>query len=75
MTIFLHPDEIVALTGIRGGNKGHTREQRQISVLKAQKIPFYVNAAGRPVVARAVIEGSPRPKVAAPWEPGVMAHG
>lgn len=75
--VFLHPDEIAELTGIRGGYKGKTREQRQIAQLKLQKLPFYVNAAGRPMVARAVIEGrqAPQSEPVASWEPGVMAHG
>lgn len=72
--MFLEPDEIAKLTGIRGGYKGKTREQRQIAVLKGQKIPFYINAAGRPIVARAVIEGGKAEvKAVACWEPGVMA--
>lgn len=73
--MFLTPDEIARLTGIRGGYRGKTREQRQIAQLRAQKVPFFVNAAGRPVVARAVIEGGAQPKEVASWEPGVMAHG
>lgn len=74
--LFLEPDEIVKLTGIRGGYRGKTREQRQIVQLRAQKVPFYVNAAGRPIVARAVIEGGKaEPRAVASWEPGVMAHG
>lgn len=74
---FLHPEEIAELTGIRGGYKGKTREERQISQLKIQKVPFFVTAAGRPKVARAVIEGrpGPAPDPVASWEPGVMAHG
>lgn len=71
--LFLEPEEIAKLTGIRGGVKGKSREERQIAQLRAQKVPFFVNAAGRPVVARAAIEGGPRPKEVASWEPGVMA--
>lgn len=75
-SLFLEPGEVASLTGIRGGHKGKTREQRQIAQLKAQKIPFHVTAAGRPVVARAVIEGrQARAEPVASWEPGVMAHG
>lgn len=75
--LFLAPNDIVSLTGVRGGYRGKTREQRQIEVLRKQKIPFFINAAGRPVVAKAVIEGSAAPKHSAPlsWEPGIMAHG
>ena len=73
--MFLEPEEIAKLTGIRGGYKGKTREQRQVAQLKAQKIPFYVTAAGRPMVARAVIEGKQsQAEPVASWEPEV-AHG
>ncbi len=74
---FLEPAEVAELTGIRGGYKGKTREQRQIEQLKAQKIPFFLTIAGRPKVARAVIEGrqSAQAEPVASWEPGVMAHG
>jgi hypothetical protein len=74
---FLDPEEIAELTGIRGGYKGKTREQRQIDQLKAQKVPFFLTVAGRPKVARAVIEGrqAAKPEPVASWEPGVMAHG
>lgn len=75
--VFLEPDEVADLTGIRGGYKGKTREQRQIEQLKSQKVPFFVTAGGRPKVARAVIEGRTAsvPEPVASWEPGVMAHG
>ena len=75
--MFLEPSEIAQLTGIRGGHRGKTREQRQIAILRAQKVPFYITAAGRPVVARAVIEGGAHqpPKERTAWEPGVMLHG
>ena len=73
--MFLTSDEIARLTGIRGGYRGKTREQRQIAQLRVQKVPFFVNAAGRPVVARAAIEGGAQPKEVASREPGVMAHG
>lgn len=77
MGMFLEPQEIAELTGVRGGCKGKTREQRQIAVLRSQKVPFYVNAANRPVVARAVVEGgrTPAPAPVQKWEPGVMSNG
>lgn len=71
MSIFLTPEEVAELTGIRAGRCGKSREQRQIDALKAMKIPHYVNAAMRPVVARAVIEGNtaqPKPQEQG-WEP------
>lgn len=75
MSLFLNTEEMAELTGIRAGKDGKTREQRQIATLRQMNIPHYVNAAGRPVVARAVIEGgaAPPPPVLA-WEPR-LAHG
>lgn len=58
MGIFLTPEEIAELTGIRRGCKGKSREQRQVTALKSMGVPHYVNAAKRPIVARAAIEGS-----------------
>jgi hypothetical protein len=57
MTMFLSQDDIIELTGISQGKAGKTRFELQIAALKKMKVPHYVNAAGRPVVARAVIEG------------------
>jgi hypothetical protein len=73
-SMFLTAQEVAELTGIRGGWRGKTREQRQIDTLRKMKVPHYVNAAGRPVVARAVIEGiGAAPEVVETWEPG-LAH-
>jgi hypothetical protein len=75
MSTFLTEKDMVELTGIRQGKDGKTREQRQVDTLRKMKIPHYVNAVGRPIVARAVIEGIgavPQPVVA--WEPR-LAHG
>lgn len=68
---FLDADDLAELTGIRGGNKGHTRAQRQIAALVAMKVPHYINAAGLPVVARAVVEGgrAPASTSASAWQP------
>ena len=75
-SLFLKPEDIAMLTGIRGGSRGKTREQRQVAILNKQKIPYFLNAAGRPVVTRSSIEGG---KVQAAtiesWEPGVFQHG
>lgn len=64
--MFLTPEELVALTG---------RKVRRLQVeqLRTMGIPFYVNAVGRAVVVRSVLEGSkeqqqPRPK----WQPKVL---
>lgn len=75
MTTFLTEKDMVELTGIRQGKDGRTREQRQVDILRKMKIPHYVNAVGRPIVARAVIEGvAPPPMPTASWEPR-LAHG
>ena len=64
MTMFLTELELVELTGYR-------QPAKQVAHLKAQRIPFHVNRAGHPRVARAILEGG---KVAAPkttttWSP------
>lgn len=72
--LLLEPPEVAKLTGIKGGYKGKTREQRQIAQLTAQKIPFYVTAAGKPAVVRAMIEGGAAratPPPAPGWEPNI----
>lgn len=75
MALFLTTDEIKELTGVRGGKPGRTREQRQADCLRSMKIPFYLNAVGRPIVSRSAIEGT-KTKEAAPltWEPAI-SHG
>lgn len=48
--LFLSPEEIAFLTGRR-------RAAHQIATLRAMGIPYWTNAAGKPVVTRAAIEG------------------
>ncbi|OYQ41055.1 hypothetical protein CHU94_08055 [Rhodoferax sp. TH121] len=73
MSLFLSPDDIAELTGISRGEAGKTRFELQIAALKKMKVPHYVNAAGRPVVARAVIEGGAQPEIRQPtWEPRLV---
>lgn len=72
-SMFLQPVEVAELTGVRTGRAGKTREARQIEALRKMKILHYVNAAGRPIVARAIIEGrtvAPEPAQAA-WSPSL----
>lgn len=57
MTTFLTTEEVAELTGIRRGKDGKTREQLQARALSSMRIPHHVNIVGRPIVARAVIEG------------------
>lgn len=72
---FLSAEEVGELTGVRIGRRGKTREQLQVEWLLTSGIPFWTNARGRPIIARAVIEGrqavaeAPRKK----WQPKVLA--
>ncbi|MGU7780690.1 DUF4224 domain-containing protein [Burkholderia sp. PU8-34] len=75
---FLSVEEVAELTGIRTGRRGKTREQLQAEWLRSSGLPFWMNARGRPIVARIAIEGragvapaveSPRPK----WQPPTLA--
>jgi hypothetical protein len=67
--MFLQPNELAELTGVKIGRAGKTRGQCQAAALKAMRIPFYLNMAGRAIVARATIEGGTS-KIAEPttWE-------
>ncbi|MCG9124263.1 DUF4224 domain-containing protein [Laribacter hongkongensis] len=62
MSMFLNQEEVDLLTGIRRGRtEGRqklTKYQRQVAFLRGTGIPFVVNAAGRPVITRAALEGS-----------------
>jgi hypothetical protein len=62
-TTFLSADELVVLTGRRKAN--------QIRQLRAMGIPFYVNASGHAVVARAVLTGSRSEPYPLSWNPAV----
>lgn len=68
---FLSTQEIAELTGVLTGKDRKTREQLQVDALKKMKIPHYVNARGRPIVARAIIEGGSAKPADKPtgWEP------
>ena len=48
-SIFLSPIEVGELTS-------YTRHGKQCEALRAMGIPFMVNPAGRPIVARAIFE-------------------
>lgn len=63
--MFLTPDELAALTG---------RKVRRLQVeqLRTMGIPFYVNAVGRAVVVRSVLEGSKEQQPRAKWQPKVL---
>lgn len=67
MTMFLTNEELADLTGYK-------QAARQVEQLKRQRIPFHLNAAGRPKVARAILEGNWAPKpVEKTWEPSWAA--
>ncbi|RQZ40059.1 DUF4224 domain-containing protein [Burkholderia sp. Bp9099] len=71
--LFLTADEVAELTGIRMGRRGKSREELQVTWLRTSGISFWVNARGRPIIARARITGQsteppPRPK----WQPAVL---
>ncbi|ARL57146.1 DUF4224 domain-containing protein [Burkholderia pseudomallei] len=75
--IFLSLDEIAELTGVRTGRRGKSREDLQIDWLRTSGIPFWTNARGRPIVARAAIEGK-QPRDELPkkkWQPKVLMAG
>ena len=75
MSTFLTPEEVKELTGIARGKSGKTREILQATALRAMKIPFYLNAVGRPIVTRHSIEAKAIPEdSAATWEPA-FSHG
>lgn len=63
--MFLTQDQLVELTGRKVKSK-------QIEALRRMKLPFWVNAVGKPVVSVAAIEGRKAdiPKKSEPtWEP------
>ena len=49
--LFLTPEEVAELTDYK-------RHGKQVAALRQMGIPCTVNPAGRPIVARAVIEGA-----------------
>jgi hypothetical protein len=75
-SMFLTAEELAELTGIKIGKNKKTREQLQAAELSRMGIPHYVNAGGRVIVVRAILEGGRRqdapPKETwepEPWEP------
>lgn len=61
--LFLSESELLDLTGYKHASK-------QVTHLKAQRIPFHTNKAGHPRVARAVLEGRKVvEKTAKSWSP------
>lgn len=63
MSIFLEPSDLATLTGRK-------LKSDQINQLRFMGIPFFVNAAGRPVVTRAAVEGRKDTEDVKPkWQP------
>lgn len=64
MTIFLTDEDLHELTG-------YVHRAKQVAQLRRMGIPFFINAAGRPVVARAIIEGGKEKPATTQktWEP------
>ena len=61
--MFLEPSEIHRLTG-------KAQKAKQVEQLRRMGIPFYLNASGHPIVARAIIEGSKQVVAVTPtWRP------
>ena len=65
MSIFLAQDDVAILTGKK-------KKSCQVDQLRAMGIPFYINAAGRPVVTIAALEGGKIDKSDNEWEPAVL---
>lgn len=66
---FLNDEELHQLTGRR-------MKSRQIAWLRAQGLPFRINATGHPVVTWAAVEGRYEPAEVPPaprWVPNVWA--
>jgi hypothetical protein len=65
--IFLEPAEVRALTG-------KAQKTKQVEQLRKMGIPFFVNAAGHPIVARAAVEGSRQvgEKDTRPWRSAAL---
>jgi hypothetical protein len=65
--MFLEPVEISTLTGRK-------LKRLQIEALRKMGIPFFINAIGHPVVARAAVDGTrgPAPEPRKAWSPKVL---
>jgi hypothetical protein len=75
MSIFLSPEEVAELTGIKRGRDGLTRDDLQVKQLKSMHIAFFVNASGRPIVTKAAVEGTTEPTFKKqPWRSAALPH-
>jgi hypothetical protein len=69
VNLFLSPDELTVLTGIKKGKNGKTRHQLQVEQLRRMGVPFFVNACGQPVVTYAAVEGRHEEPLQQGWKP------
>lgn len=60
MSTFLQADDVVILTGRKN-------KSLQIQALQKMRIPFWVNAIGKPVIALAAVEGRKEPTPTKGW--------
>lgn len=70
MSTFLDDAEVIALTG-------RAQKKKQIEQLRTMGLPFFINAVGRALVARAAVEGKTAP-AALPkpaWVPPGLRQG
>ena len=67
MTIFLTQSDVENLTGRK-------RKSCQVDALRVMGIPFHINAAGRPVVTVAALEGKKVEKSDNKWKPAVLGQ-
>lgn len=76
--MFLTPEEVAYLTGIRGpshrSGKKLSRNARQAEQLRKMGVPFRVNAEGRPIVTRSAVTGDTDGSDLSPptWQPAAM---
>lgn len=62
MSIFLSHDDVSALTGRK-------TKAKQFEMLLRMRLPFWVNAIGRPVVTLAALEGGRDSRPECAWAP------
>lgn len=65
--LFISREDLITLTGCH-------HKQAQINVLRQNRIPFFLNASGRPIVTRAAVEGRERTSAekTEAWQPAVL---
>ncbi|MFA5170391.1 MAG: DUF4224 domain-containing protein [Sulfuriferula sp.] len=66
--LFLEPSELRILTGM-------AQKSKQVDQLRRMGVPFFLNAAGHPIVTRAAVEGNIKPQQHVEqqaWRPAVL---